>query len=459
MIAKLRKVLPLLLAVIMVVSNTTVAQAAATKKYSADLYTKKILVNGTSITAKMYEIDYKATIYVKVRDIANAVKKTTKKFSVVYDTKKNTLTVKPGKAYTAVGGENKKGTTSSTKAYYSSTAFYKNSTKQTAKVYIIDKEPYVALSSLAKIADFSLTSTSKSFVINTKLGYGETETTTPTPTPTGDTTGILQSPFPKAALITSPKTVEDCKNLLAYLILNDKMEYTFDSTISYDDAMKDGGLYDMFSEAQESYNSDHTPELFWGAVHDFHIFIDGNGIGSKITITFLGYDGQKGDTLTKLNNDYFAKTQAAVQNLIDTGKITKSMTQAQKAKAIYKWIAFNVTYKDVDGTRLDQTGYSAIVKGSSICTGFTSLYNLMCRYVGITEVEGVVGESTLLGVGHQWTAQVLDGVKVMTDATYVAYEFDGTYYETYFGQSAKYFKADYTWDATEYSKWNNAPGL
>ncbi len=453
----LNRVIPLLLAVVMVLSATPITAQAETKKYSADLYSKKILVNGTSITARMYEIDYKSTIYVKVRDIANAVKKTDKKFSVAYDTKKNTLTIKSGKAYTAVGGENKKGTTSSTKAYYSSTTFYKNSTKQTAKVYIIDKEPYVALSSLAKIVNFSLTNDSKkkAYVINTKLGYGETATTpTPTPKPTGDTTGILQSPFPKAALITNPKTVEDCKNLLAYLILSNKMEYTFDSTISYDDAMKDGGLYDMFREAA---SCDNIPELYWGAIHKAVVNIDGNGIGSKITVSFTGYDGQKDDALAKLNKDYFDKTQAAVQNLIDTGKITKSMTQADKARAIYKWIAFNVSYKDVDGTQLDQTGYAAIAKGYAVCTGYTALYNLMCRYVGITEIEGVVGH---VDEAHMWTAQVLDGKQVMTDSMVGASDDGETYNDGYFGCSAKEFKsAGYVWDTDDYSKWSTAPGL
>lgn len=182
------------------------------------------------------------------------------------------------------------------------------------------------------------------------------------------------------------------------------------------------------------------------------------GIGTTITIKFVGFKGKKGKELAKLNKEYFDKTKAAVQGLIDTGKITSEMTQKEKAHAIMVWITENVTYKN-STDQSSSTGYKAIVEGETICTGYTALYQLMCRYVGIYEMQGVTGTGKAIPLGHMWTAQVLDGKKVMTDPTWSDLDMGADseyreYRDTYFAKSVKFFLENHIWDTEEYSKWN-----
>lgn len=181
------------------------------------------------------------------------------------------MTLKPGKTYKAIGGENKKYV--QTKQYkesgfdiaeYKAMKLYKDSTKQSVKVYLINKEYYVALTSLAKVTNFSLTynKTKKVYEINTKLGYGESTKPVVTPTPE-DTKGLLKSPFPNAVEPSNPKTLEDAYNIIAYMAVNNIMEYSFDTDISYDSIFDKGGI---FRNLEEAINVDYTPEIFYGAV-------------------------------------------------------------------------------------------------------------------------------------------------------------------------------------------------
>lgn len=471
--SKLSRVLPLLLAVILLLSNTVFVQASSASYYVWPTL-QKVLVNGKSVYVSIYDSSTFNTPYVRVRDIANLIKSTDKKFNVTFDSKQKRLIVSPGQSYKVVGGENKKfknydayikerKSNDITKygkvkivetGYYTGIQLYKDSENQKLKVYVIDNEHYVSLKALLKLLDISIAYSAKDeYLINTKLRYGETCAPLP-PIQISDSSGILQSPFPNASFTNNPKTVEDCKNLLAYLILTNRMNFSFSSPITYNEARN---LEALFIQAQaELYNFNRMPELFRGAVQNFRVYFSGDDIGTSINIIFDGYDGKKGTALATQNKEFFKKTQAAVQKLIDSGEITASMTQLEKATAIHKWMILNIQYKEVDGTDLDQTGYSAIVKGSAVCTGFTSLYNLMCRYVGITETSGIVGK---LKNGHQWSIQILDGQKVMSDPT--GYKIKPTeYVPDKIGRSAKFFKErNYTWDSKIYSDWNDAPGL
>lgn len=447
----------------MLLSNTTTA-FAATKKDLATSISTKVTVDGKAITVRTFEIGFSDTIYVKVHDIAKAVSATKKKFSVTVDTKKNTMTLKPGKAYKVIGGENKKYTqTKDYKTYgtdYSynkGMALYNNTKKQNVKVYLINNEYYVAFKSLAKIVNVSLGYNSKksTYEINTKYGYGESTKPVVTPKPE-DTKGLLKSPFPNAAVPSNPKTLEDAYNIIGYMAVNNIMDYSFDTDISYDNIFDKGSI---FRHLEEAINVDYTPEIFYGAIGKGYVSATGNGgIGTTITIKFVGFNGQKGKELEKLNKEYFDKTKAAVQSLIDSGKIKEGMTEKERAHAVMVWITENVTYVG-DPNGANPTGYNAIVNGKTLCSGYTALYQLMCRYVGIYEMQGVVGRDRATKIAHMWTAQVLDGKKVMTDPTWSDYD-NGSdsdlreYHDTFFAKSIKFFSDNHIWDTEEYSKWN-----
>lgn len=462
---KQTRVLPILLALILLISSIPMTAQAATKSYIAEPTTFKITMDGIGITVRNYEIDYRSTLYVKVRDIACAFNETDKKFNVAYNSKKNTLTLTPGKRYVEIGSENEKRTSKSEsdKAYDKSTKLYVGSKKQSAKVYTINNEQYVALTSLAKLIDFSVKKSKSTYKIDTTKGYSDADTNTgssiqsPSLLVPSDSTGLLKNPFPNAALISKPKTVDDCKHILEYLVINNLVDYSFYTKVSYKDAIKEGGLIDLLKKA---CNESYTPELYRGAIGSTEVYVYEHGSGTKVRILFKGYNEQRDDTLMKLNKDYFVMTQAVVQGLIDSGKITEGMSDYDKAYAVYTWIAENVKYEDDLGNGVEHSGYSAIVNKKAVCSGYTALYNLMCRFVGLYDIQGMSGTSKATGVGHQWSAQVLDGIKVLTDSTWGACYFrDGSPIDTYFAKSTKFFKTEHVWDTEEYSDWNTAQGI
>ncbi|SHJ60851.1 hypothetical protein SAMN02745136_00531 [Anaerocolumna jejuensis DSM 15929] len=454
----LNRVIPLVLILVLVLSSVPISASAATKSYIAEPTTFKITMDGVGITVRNYEIDYKSTLYVKIRDIASVFNGTDKYFSVAFNSKKNTLTLTPGKIYTDIGGENKKRTSKSVsdKAYDKGTKLYLGSKKQSAKVYIINDEQYVSLTSLAKIIDFSLKKSKSTYKIDTTTGYSDVDADSSTQSPSllvpSDSAGLLKNPFPNAELIRNPRTVDDCINILAYLITNNLMTYTFDVDISYEEAVKEGGLQDLFKTAA---NPEETPELFRGAICNTDISIKRNGTGTQVIVKFKGWSTQTGDSLAKLNKEYFIKTQAAVQKLIDSGKITSSMTESKKAFQIFKWISLNVfpVLDEFDDNpkymkESSATGYDAIVSKTTTSIGYTALYNLMCRFVGSTKINTMQGTS--FGRSHMWTFQELDGKKVITD---VANGFaDGTeFMPAYFAMHTT--ETDYylKWDKVKYA--------
>lgn len=460
----LKRIIPLMLVMIMLLSNTTTAFAAVTR-YIAEPTTTKITVDGKAITARTFNLDYKATIYVKVHDIAKAVSATKKKFSVTVDTKKNTMTLKPGKTYKVIGGENKKYT--QTKQYkesgfdiaeYKAMKLYKDSTKQSAKVYLINKEYYVALKSVAKIADFSLefNEPKARYEINTEYGYGES--TKPIKTTPTDSDSLLKEPFPNAELVANPKTLEDCYNIITYLSVNSILDYSFNTTTG---DLESNELEDMFKLVQATMlNENYCPELFYGVLGRMYIHVEDNGVNNNVSIKLRGASnfGDSNKKLVKMNTKYHEKAKEAVQSLIDTGEIKEGMTEKERAHAVLVWITENVTYGGgISGE--NPTGYGALINGQTVCTGYTALYQLMCRYVGIYEMQGVTGTGKAIPLGHMWTAQVLDGKKVMTDPTWSDYDFDPEedlreWHDTYFAKTSKFFLQNHIWDTEEYSKWN-----
>ena len=452
---RIKRLIPLLLALVMILTEVPMVASAYSDPWAAYAATTKVTVNGKAAIFLTYEMNN--INYVKVRDVAKSLSKTSKKFSMTVNTTKNTLTIKTGKTYTAVGGENKKSNGKDAVAFYTKMKLYKNSTAQSTKVYIINKVQYVPLKELAKIADFSITynKTKKQYEILTKYGYGKSAATvTPKPTSTPvDSTTLLKCPFPNASKVANPQTVEDCYNLVTYLVMNSIMSYSYDTSLTHDE------LNNVCINFEKAMDRDTCPEIYFGATGSVIISVDENDIGSTFTINIDGYYFD--DTISKAqakNKAYFTKAKAAVQSLIDSKEITATMTETQKAKAIYYWVACNVEYTTWDSEFEGEgagSGYSAIVNHSTVCSGYTALYNLMCRYAGLYEIQGIVGTGDG-GVGHMWTGQILDGKRVMTDATYGDQgREDGEDFvnPAWFARPISEMKKNHKYDETVFSDW------
>ena len=119
-------------------------------------------------------------------------------------------------------------------------------------------------------------------------------------------------------------------------------------------------------------------------------------------------------------------------------------TDAKKAKAIYDWIANNITYDDatyqkaktVDDWLNSHPGYamadyqkvlnaaaippidslSVLKSGKSICYGYSMLYAALARAAGL-EARMVNGPVTFATMNHEWNQVFIGGNWVMLDAT------------------------------------------
>lgn len=467
-----KRLIPLILVIVMLLTNTTKAKAVErvpipvpdSVEYVAEMCSPKITVNGTKIYMQACTVGADPNLYIKVRDLANSLNKTNKKFNFTYNTKKDVLTINTGKTYKAVGGENKKDKNAD--LYYGITnrftKVYVNKTKEDIKVYFIDNEPYLSLNSLSKVANFSVSSSKNIFKIDTKKGYNgpkeESNTATLTPVISLEDGEILKNPFPNAKLIDNPQTVEDAENIIAYMYLYNIMEYSFEVPYGYTEA----GAKDLLNLRERAVDNriDLTSSVTFGGwlrmVESYY------PESSAEYLTKVTYSLDYGEVITDeevmmRNKEYLTKVQATVQGLIDNGKLTADMTQTQKAQVLFNWVTENVVYdhesnneiKNGTGFNPDcQTGRAALLKGTAVCNGYTALYNLMCRFVGIYQTYGMFGEAK--GIGHAWTYQILDEKPCMTDATWGS---------GYFAKSAEYFKQSRKWDSKEYATWSNAPGI
>lgn len=469
---RLTKLLSILLAVVIVLTNTSIVQAVErvpipvpdSVEYVAEMYTAKNTVDSKKVFIQTCAIGLDTSIYVKVRDIANAIKKTDKKFNFTYNSKKNTLSIAPGKAYKAIGGENKKSSLTFYDATNSNTKVYVNKKVQESTVYIIEGEPYLTIDTLGRMVNFSVSISNATFKIDTKKGYTAPKngagTSIPTATPVisledGD---VLKNPFPKAQLTTNPQTVEDVENIIAYMYLYNVMEYSFEVPYEYTEK----GAEELLNLRERAVDNriDLTSSVTfsgWLGIKESYYPESSSEYLTKVTYKLDYGEIITDEEVMQRNKEYLTKVQSTVKGLIDAGKITSNMTQTQKAQVIFNWVTENVVYdyksynemKNNTGFNPDcQTGRAALLKGTAVCNGYASLYNLMCRFVGIYETYGMFG--TVNGEGHAWNYQVLDGKPCMSDPTWGS---------NYFAKSADYFAKDHVWDTKEYAEWSNAPGI
>ncbi|MCD8020810.1 MAG: InlB B-repeat-containing protein, partial [Clostridiales bacterium] len=89
--------------------------------------------------------------------------------------------------------------------------------------------------------------------------------------------------------------------------------------------------------------------------------------------------------------------------------IDSSMTDADKAMAVYYYLAINTTYKDSSDSH---TGYDVLVKHTGVCDGFANAYALIMNTLGI-ECTVVTSYSQ----DHSWNMVKLDDVWYLCDLT------------------------------------------
>lgn len=413
--------------------------------------------------------------YFAVKDIAKLLKDSKKKFNFKFDLSKNTLTFYPGKAYSltdtsVIVKKNKVELqwTSST-ASNRGTKIYVGGKKVSVTVYIYKGTFYMQLQDIAQIIKCGIFVDDDKYKVNlsTKQDYngveefkaGLSKNTTkvvigePSPVKTNDNTEIIKQIFPKSEvkLVKNPKTIADFEKLYKYMFVNNIMSCSVETNVPYEDIYDNGGIFDIADEGSRCIGV-----LNHGVIGGVSIDVVKAGQYGKLAIEFnksIEIKEKTSKEVLKLKKEYDAKIIAALQDLIDDGKLKANMTEKQKAEVLIKWVADNVTGVSFVG---EVTFYKAVMEGEANCNGYTSLYNLLCRHVGIYNMEYISGKDKTTGIGHAWTAQVLDGKKVMTDATWFDFEYDPSedfYGDEYFAQPIKNFKKDHYWLEDAYPEW------
>lgn len=132
----------------------------------------KVVVDKKEVRLQSYAVNGKK--YFNIRDIAQALKKTTKKFKITIDDKSNIIRVFSKKDYISTGSELKISASLQVKQAALSTARNNfNYTFVRASTYVIDKNYYYNLTELGQLLDFYITDDKKSnsIIINTSKPF------------------------------------------------------------------------------------------------------------------------------------------------------------------------------------------------------------------------------------------------------------------------------------------------
>lgn len=255
----------------------------------------------------------------------------------------------------------------------------------------------------------------------------------------------VQKPFllTEYAYIENPKNIDELELMIKYLAINNIMEYklVYDEEIDFDKFVNEAT--NVFFELYQT-----CPELF--SIYNSVQFLYGENEGKYEIIIQFETDGMNRVQMKKSNIIFYTETRDTVQHMFDTGILNSQMTDKEKADVLYKWVCLNVEY-DMDIDNMG-SGYSAIHYGKSVCQGYTALYNLMLRFVGIYDVQGIPGAVNTTSELHLWTGAILDDENVLIDTTWGDLGGD-MYTEKWFDASEEEFKVNHIWDNEEIYIW------
>lgn len=130
---------------------------------------------------------------------------------------------------------------------------------------------------------------------------------------------------------------------------------------------------------------------------------------------------------------------AAVHDLLwESGIITETTSDLEKARIYYRWICENCVYDyGADRTSLSHTAWSVFNRGLGVCDGYTGAYNLLLKLEGIECYA-------LSSPDHTWTVAVLNGETVHIDTTWG--DSSGVFTDfSYFGMTPEQSWSHHSW--------------
>lgn len=141
------------------------------EKASARPTASSVMLNGRKTEFEAYNIG--GNNYLKLRDLAAALKGTEKQFEVTWDNEKMVIDLLSGKGYTPVGGEMAKGDGKEKNAVLNNAYIYKDGALIQLTAYNIGGNNYFKLRDVGRVFDFGVTwdGAANTVKINTAAGY------------------------------------------------------------------------------------------------------------------------------------------------------------------------------------------------------------------------------------------------------------------------------------------------
>lgn len=292
-------------------------------------------------------------------------------------------------------------------------------------------------------AEFSaLIDRAENFVINYKKG-----------TPISNAVKINEAPlsisFDIENLKNNPFTEEDFVKIMFYMRLSNIREFTVKySSENYGSVVKDGGtdpdLIEKIRNANRAILYSY-PEI---SFLDNRLTItrktqEDGGITVTIKITSPHITDEE---ISARRLTFDKKSLEAANLMVESGAINSSMNEKEIALYLHKWVVDNFKYDySLNATSYD--GYSGLIDGLTVCTGYTAMINRLYSLFNIESI-GVAGYAG--GDLHAWNEATLDGVKYYIDATWND-EYGNL---SYFTDDIRIFENSRTWDF-KYEEYKN----
>lgn len=145
---------------------------------------------------------------------------------------------------------------------------------------------------------------------------------------------------------------------------------------------------------------DH-PELFWVDCY-YYYYTNSDDIVTTVTVNFNG----TADNITQAQSDF----ERCVANLLL--KAQTFSTDIEKVKYVHDYLTNINDY--VAGSQYNQSAYSALVYGKTVCAGYAHAFQYCMQKLGIPAAY-VVGHA---GESHAWNLVKLDGEYYAMDVTW-----------------------------------------
>lgn len=205
------------------------------------------------------------------------------------------------------------------------------------------------------------------------------------------------------------------------------------------------------SKYSTNYYSDTSYYDIFNKILQQHPEYNYNTVVWRSTNGAYGY--QRGNGLTKEQQDSKVKAADAAAKKAVGKCIEPKMSGKQKAKAIHNYLLKNCSYDEstaLAGNKYQDafTAYGALVNGSAVCQGYAAAFNLMAQKCGLQSMA-VCGRAG--GVPHAWTYAKLGSKDsyidctwddTMTGETKISYE--------YFNVGAEKMREQHVWKEADF---------